>query len=327
MLVLVNLIGFGLALLVTSKIRTRNILRSIYFMPNLIGGLILGFIWQFIFSKLLTQIGDVTGLESIFFNLADHTTTAFWSLVIVGVWQQAGYVMIIYIAGLQSIPHDVMEASQIDGASRVKQLFRITIPLMIPSFTINMFVTLSNALKQYDTNLSLTNGGPYGSTEMVAMNILQTAYKYNHFAQAQAKAILFFLVIMIVTLFQVNFDQEEGSGFVKSNRLERHRLTGLTLLGWILSLAILGPVYILVVNSFKSRKQIFADQLGWPESFDFQYYINAAKQMNYFNSLKIPCWSLESASYSLSFLLPWLPGRWNAEGPGLPSICFSCSFP
>jgi raffinose/stachyose/melibiose transport system permease protein len=209
MLVLVNLIGFGLALLVTSKIRTRNILRSIYFMPNLIGGLILGFIWQFIFSKLLTQIGDVTGLESIFFNWLTTPQTAFWSLVIVGVWQQAGYVMIIYIAGLQSIPHDVMEASQIDGASRVKQLFRITIPLMIPSFTINMFVTLSNALKQYDTNLSLTNGGPYGSTEMVAMNILQTAYKYNHFAQAQAKAILFFLVIMIVTLFQVNLTKKK----------------------------------------------------------------------------------------------------------------------
>jgi len=210
MLVLVNLIGFGLALLVTSKIRTRNILRSIYFMPNLIGGLILGFIWQFIFSKLLTQIGDVTGLESIFFNWLTTPQTAFWSLVIVGVWQQAGYVMIIYIAGLQALPHERHGSVPRSMALHESmQLFRITIPLMIPSFTINMFVTLSNALKQYDTNLSLTNGGPYGSTEMVAMNILQTAYKYNHFAQAQAKAILFFLVIMIVTLFQVNLTKKK----------------------------------------------------------------------------------------------------------------------
>lgn len=209
MLILVNVIGFGLALLVTARIRSRNALRSIFFMPNLIGGLILGFIWQFIFSKLFVQIGEVTHLESFLFNWLTNETAAFWSLVIVGVWQQAGYVMIIYIAGLQSIPGDVMEAAQIDGAGNFQRLMRITVPLMIPSFTINLFVTLSNALKQYDINLSLTNGGPYGSTEMVAMNIYQTAYKYNDFAEAQAKAIVFFFVIMVVTLLQVNLTKRK----------------------------------------------------------------------------------------------------------------------
>lgn len=204
MLILVNLIGFSLALLVSSKIKTRNVLRSIYFMPNMIGGLILGFIWQFIFSKLFVQVGEVLSAEGAFFNWIVDERMAFWSLVIVGVWQQAGYAMIIYIAGLQSISNDVKEASQIDGASWSRQLRHILLPLMVPSFTINMFLTLSKALKEYDINLALTNGGPYGTTEMVAMNVFQTAYRYNDFAEAQAKAVLFFLVIMVITLLQVN---------------------------------------------------------------------------------------------------------------------------
>jgi raffinose/stachyose/melibiose transport system permease protein len=204
MLILVILIGFSLALLVSSKIKTRNVLRSIYFMPNMIGGLILGFIWQFIFSKLFVQVGEVLSAEGAFFNWIVDERMAFWSLVIVGVWQQAGYAMIIYIAGLQSISDDVKEASQIDGASWSRQLRHILLPLMVPSFTINMFLTLSKALKEYDINLALTNGGPYGTTEMVAMNVFQTAYRYNDFAEAQAKAVLFFLVIMVITLLQVN---------------------------------------------------------------------------------------------------------------------------
>lgn len=204
MLILVNLIGFALAMLVTSRIKSKNVLRSIYFLPNMIGGLILGFIWQFIFSKLFVQLGEVLGAENAFYNWITDEKMAFWSLVVVGVWQQAGYAMIIYIAGLQSIASDVKEASQIDGASWGRQLQHILLPLMIPSFTINMFLTLSKALKEYDINLALTNGGPYGSSEMVAMNIFQTAYRYNNFAEAQAKAVLFFLVIMLVTFVQVN---------------------------------------------------------------------------------------------------------------------------
>lgn len=203
MLALVNLIGFAFALLVTSKVGGKNILRSIYLLPNLIGGLILGFIWKFVFSRLFVQIGMVTGLESVFYNWLDEPTSAFLALILVGVWQQAGYVMIIYIAGIQAIPGDVVEAASIDGAGATQRLFRITIPLMIPSFTINLFVTMANAMKQYDTNVSLTGGGPGRSTEMVAMNIYNSAFRYNDAAEAQAKAILFFIVIMVITLTQV----------------------------------------------------------------------------------------------------------------------------
>ncbi len=203
MLILVNLIGFIFALLVTSRVKGRNILRSIYLLPNLIGGLILGFIWRFIFSRLFVQMGLVTGLESVFFNWLDERTAAFFALVLVGVWQQAGYVMIIYIAGIQAIPGDLMEASSIDGAGAWQRLTRITIPLMIPSFTINLFVTMANAMKQYDTNVSLTDGGPGRSTEMVAMNIYNSAFRYNDAAEAQAKSIIFFFIIMLITLSQV----------------------------------------------------------------------------------------------------------------------------
>ncbi len=203
MVLLVNLIGFALAILVTSKVRGRNTLRSIYLLPNLIGGLILGFIWRFIFSRLFVQIGMETGMESLFFNWLNESNSALAALVFVGVWQQAGYVMVIYIAGIQAIPEDVMEAASIDGASAWRKLTRITIPLMIPSFTINLFVTMSNAMKQFDTNISLTNGGPARSTEMVAMHIYNAAFRYRDPAEAQAKAILFFLVIMVITLGQV----------------------------------------------------------------------------------------------------------------------------
>lgn len=201
--VFVNLIGFGLALLVTSHLKSKNFLRSVYFLPNLIGGLILGFVWQFIFSKLFVQLGKVLGLETIFFNWLQDERMAFYSLLIVSIWQTAGYTMIIYIAGLQTIPDELIEAAAIDGASSWQVLRSIKLPLLVPTITINLFVTLSNALKQYDINLALTNGGPYGTTELVAMNIFQEAYRYNNFARAQAKAVLFFIVIFIVTLIQL----------------------------------------------------------------------------------------------------------------------------
>lgn len=203
MIILVNIVGLILALLVTSKIKSRNALRGIYFLPNLIGGLILGFIWQFIFSKFFEQLGQVTHSSKIFFNWLQNPTAAFWALVVVGVWQMAGYVMVIYIASIESISAEVMEAADIDGANSFTKFRKIILPLIAPAFTISLFVALSNSFKQYDTNLSLTNGGPYGSTELITMNILHTAFGYNKYAQAQAKAIIFFLVIMVVTVIQV----------------------------------------------------------------------------------------------------------------------------
>jgi raffinose/stachyose/melibiose transport system permease protein len=203
MVALVNLIGFSLALLVTGGIRSSNALRATFFMPNLIGGLILGFIWQFVFTKMTAGLGESLHMQNIFFNWLTKPGTAFWSLVIVGVWQMAGYVMIVYIAGLQGIPGELIEAAQIEGAGPFKRLLHITLPLSMPAFTVGLFITLSASFKQYDTNLSLTNGGPYGTTQMLAMNIIQTAFKHNDYALAQSKAVLFFLVIMAITLLQV----------------------------------------------------------------------------------------------------------------------------
>lgn len=203
MVILVNVVGLALALLVTSKIKGRNLLRGIYFLPNLIGGLILGFIWKFVFTKFFDQLGVAIHSSKIFFNWLDNPTAAFWALVTVGVWQMAGYVMVIYIASIESISDEVMEAAEIDGANAWIKFKKITLPLISPAFTISLFVTLSNSFKQYDTNLSLTNGGPFGSTELITMNIFNTAFGYNKYAVAQAKAIVFFLVIMVITLLQV----------------------------------------------------------------------------------------------------------------------------
>lgn len=203
MIILVNIIGLSLAILVTSKIKYKNFFRGVYFVPNLIGGLVLGFIWQFVFTKLFQSIGEMTHTSKIFFNWLNDPTMAFWALVIVGVWQMSGYVMIIYIASIQSISEEVLEAADIDGANKWSIFKNITLPLIAPGFTISLFITLSNAFKQYDTNLSLTNGGPYGKTELITMNIFQTAFSSNKYAQAQAKAIMFFLVIMVITIIQI----------------------------------------------------------------------------------------------------------------------------
>ena len=203
MIILVNIVGLSLALLVTSKIKGKNFFRGVYFLPNLIGGLILGFIWKFIFTKFFEQFGEITHTKGIFFNWLDDPTAAFWALVVVGVWQMAGYVMVIYIASIESISEEVMEAADIDGANSWTKFKKITLPLIAPAFTISLFITLSNSFKQYDTNLSLTNGGPFGSTELVTMNIFSTAFSYNKYAQAQAKSIIFFLVIMVITVLQI----------------------------------------------------------------------------------------------------------------------------
>ncbi|MCD2255371.1 carbohydrate ABC transporter permease [Agrilactobacillus fermenti] len=198
--ILLNVIGLSLALLVTRKFKGNNLLRTIFFMPNLIGGLILGFIWQFIF----TQVFDAIGLSGWLTN----QTTGFWGLVIVTIWQMSGYIMIIYIAYLQNIPTEVIEAAEIDGASAWQRFWNITFPMIAPAFTVSMFLTLSNGFKLYDPNLSLTNGGPYKSTEMLAMNIVNTAYSENDFAKAEAKALIFFIIVGAISLVQVYYNRK-----------------------------------------------------------------------------------------------------------------------
>ncbi|WP_085506012.1 carbohydrate ABC transporter permease [Thalassobacillus devorans] len=204
---LLNFFGLALALIVTRNIKTNNLLRTVFFMPNLIGGLILGFIWQFIFISVFGDVGDLLGVEGMKGWLST-TETGFWGLVILTSWQMAGYIMIIYIAYLENIPKELIEAAKIDGASSFQRFKNITFPLVAPAFTISMFLTLSTSFKIYDQNLSLTNGGPYNSTQMVAMEIVRTAFSDNQMSYAQAKAVIFFLIVAVVALTQVYYNKK-----------------------------------------------------------------------------------------------------------------------
>lgn len=202
-LICVNVLGLGFALLVTTKLRSRNAARTMFFMPNLIGGLILGYIWQFIFTDAFSFLGEKTGFDSVFFNWLLHPQFALYAIVAVFTWQLAGYTMIIYIAGIQGIPDELMEAAKVDGANLWQRLKNIVFPLLMPSFTICLFLTLSGAFKIYDVNLSLTKGGPSNATEMFAMNIFNEIFAYGNYGLGQAKAIIFFLIVAGLTLTQV----------------------------------------------------------------------------------------------------------------------------
>ncbi|TXC90807.1 sugar ABC transporter permease [Metabacillus litoralis] len=204
---LTNIIGLGLALIVTTKIKSSKFLRTVFFMPNLIGGLILGFIWQFIFIKVFSGFGDIFGIESLKGWLST-TETGFWGLVILMSWQMSGYIMIIYIAYLEGLPSELLEASEIDGAGPFQRLRYIIFPLVAPAFTVSMFLTLSNSFKLYDQNLSLTAGGPYNSTQMVAMEIFKTAFGERDMAYAQAKAVVFFIIVAVIALTQVYINKK-----------------------------------------------------------------------------------------------------------------------
>lgn len=206
-IILINLFGLSLALIVTSKIKSNKFLRTIFFMPNLIGGLILGFIWQFIFIKVFAGIGSVFGIQSLEGWLST-TQTGFWGLVILMSWQMSGYIMVIYIAYLEGVPGELIEAAEIDGASPFQRLRYIIFPLVAPAFTVSMFLTLSNTFKLYDQNLSLTGGGPYNSTQMVAMEIFKTAFTESEMAYAQAKAVIFFVNVAVISLTQVYINKK-----------------------------------------------------------------------------------------------------------------------
>lgn len=208
-ILLINALGLAFALIVTGKLKTRNIARTMLFMPYLIGGLILGYIWKFIFTDAFATIGETTGLNNIFFNWLLNPNFAIAALIIVATWQMAGYIMIIYITGIQGIPDDVIEAAEVDGAGFWRMLFKIKFPLIMPAFTICIFMTLSNCLKIFDVNLSLTGGGPSNATEMLAMNIYNEIFSLNNYGYGQAKAIIFFLIVAIVTLIQVSITKKK----------------------------------------------------------------------------------------------------------------------
>jgi raffinose/stachyose/melibiose transport system permease protein len=202
-LVLTNIIALGLALLVTSGAKGQNGFRAAFFTPNLIGGVILGFIWLFIFSRVFVYMGRAFDIHLFSESWIGDSQKALWALIIVAVWQMSGYMMLIYIAGLIGIPRSVTEAAFIDGASAWQVLLKIKIPMMIPSFTVSLFLTLQKAFMTFDTNLSLTHGGPYNSTQLTAMHIYDEAFKLRNYGPGQAKAILFFIIVAGLALLQV----------------------------------------------------------------------------------------------------------------------------
>ena len=212
-MILVNLIAFLLALLCTNGIKGDGFFRAAYFLPNLIGGIVLGYIWQFIFSNVVTQI-----FKGMKYSMLAETKTAFIAIIIVYVWQYAGYIMLIYITGLNTVPGDVLEAANIDGATALQTLFQIKIPMIAPTITICTFLTLTSAFKQFDVNLSLTNGtgsveflGDYltNGTQMLALNIYNTAVVQNEYAFGQAKAFLFFIILACVSIMQVRISNSK----------------------------------------------------------------------------------------------------------------------
>ena len=202
--VLINVLAFLLAMLLTRHMRGTNVFRTVFFMPNLIGGVVLGYIWQILLNGVLSL------LEKPLLSL--NATYGFWGIVILMCWQQIGYMMIIYIAGLQNVPPDLIEAARIDGASNSQILFKIKIPMVMPSITICTFLTLTNSFKLYDQNLSLTNGEPAKATQMLALNIYDTFYARSG-AQwkgiGQAKAVVFFLAVIVLALVQLRFTRSK----------------------------------------------------------------------------------------------------------------------
>ena len=192
--VLINVIGFAVALLLTKKIKGTNIFRTVFFMPNLIGGIILGYVWQLLLNGLLLQINKTLTYSSVY---------GFWGLVILMCWQQIGYMMIIYIAGIQNIPGELIEAAQIDGANKGQLLKHVIIPMVMPSITICTFLTLTNSFKLFDQNLALTNGEPSNMSEMLALNIYNTFYGRTGWeGVGQAKAVIFFIIVGVIAMIQ-----------------------------------------------------------------------------------------------------------------------------
>lgn len=209
-MITVNVAAFMLALLCTYKVKGRNFYRAAFFVPNLIGGLVLGYVWQFIFNKVFVSV--IEGSLSMLTN----PNLAFIAILIVGTWQYAGYIMMIYVTGLQSVPRDVLEASCVDGANQWKTLVKIKVPMIANTFTVCIFLTLVNSFKQFDLNLAITNGAPsrilgekvVSATEFLALNIYNTAIAKNQYAMGQTKAVVFFIILAIVSLTQVRISKK-----------------------------------------------------------------------------------------------------------------------
>ncbi len=214
--IFVNIVSFILSLVVTSKIPRRNFYRAGFFVPYLIGGIVLGYIWQFIFNNILVDLGSALSIKFLETSFLSQANTVIWTMAVVNTWQYSGYIMLIFVAAIQSIPASLMEAADVDGAKYPTRVFKILIPMMANAFTISLFLTLTTSFKQFDMNLTLTNGGPatrflgapVKASELLAMNIFNTAAA-NQMAEAQAKAVILFIVLLIVSLLQVSINKRK----------------------------------------------------------------------------------------------------------------------
>nr|WP_317361692.1 sugar ABC transporter permease [uncultured Blautia sp.] len=207
--VLVNVLAFAIAYLLTRGIKGQNFFRAGFFTPNLIGGIVLGYIWQFVFSRVFVNIGESTGWSFFEASWLSDPNKAFLALVVVSVWQLSGYMILIYVAGFMGLSKDVMEAANIDGASGWVKLKNIIMPLMMSSITICLFLTLSRAFMVYDVNLSLTAGAPYGTTEMAAMHVYEKAFTSRQFGVGQAEAFILFIIVACISGLQVYFTKKK----------------------------------------------------------------------------------------------------------------------
>ncbi|WP_159882648.1 carbohydrate ABC transporter permease [Paenibacillus puerhi] len=206
--VLINTVAFAMAYVLTSGIRGSHLFRAGFFLPNLVGGIVLGFIWQFVFNHVLVKLGKEWAIPFLQGSWLSTPDQALWALVIVTVWQYAGYMMVIYIAGLMNVPKEILEAASIDGASGWRRMRRMVLPLMVPSFIVCVFLSLQRGFMAYDLNLTLTKGGPFKSTELVSMHVYGKAFLSRDYGVGQAEALVLFLMVAAITLLQVYFSKK-----------------------------------------------------------------------------------------------------------------------
>lgn len=201
--ILVNVVAFILAFLVTSGVKGQNFFRAGFFVPNLIGGIVLGYVWKFVFNRAFVALGTSLSVGALSTSWLATSNGAMLCLIIVSVWQYAGYMMLIYVAGFMSVSNDVIEAAKIDGCTNMQTIIHISVPLMVSSFVQCLFLTLTRCFMVYDVNLSLTNGEPFGSSVMAAMHVYNQAFTYKNFGTGQAEALILFVVCAVVGVLQV----------------------------------------------------------------------------------------------------------------------------
>ena len=200
-----NIFALAIAVALVQKIRLANFMRGLFFIPYIMSMTIVGFIWKFIFSQGFAALYSSTGWEFLNLSWLGDSSLAFYAVTFVGIWQQLGFYIVLYIAGLQAVPKDVLEAATVDGATSWKRFFRVTLPLLGPSITTCIFMSLTNALKVFDIILALTKGGPGGSTYSVTLDIYREAFQNNNYGLGSAKSLVFFVIVLVVTQLVLKF--------------------------------------------------------------------------------------------------------------------------